>query len=142
MDSDPPNSKALPSSTNNGLGRRIDAASTVLYMDDDICIVNKPASAGIPVQSHESNCAENVPRCLERALGAGPLKVFAESSHLPCISQASLVPPVPGFKVVRARQHAPFMASQYFSPVSQHVRSAGVSQVPAPDECMCCADAA
>ncbi len=53
----------------------VDWASAVLYMDDDICVVNKPA--GIPVQSHESNCAENVPRCLERALGAGALKVSA-----------------------------------------------------------------
>ena len=51
----------------------------MLYMDDDICVVNKPA--GIPVQSHESNCAENVPRCVERALGAGPLKVSAKSNH-------------------------------------------------------------
>ncbi|CAL5218791.1 g513 [Coccomyxa viridis] len=44
-----------------------DWASTVLYLDDDICVVNKPA--GIPVQSHESNSAETVPHCLEQALG-------------------------------------------------------------------------
>ena len=44
-----------------------DWPSTVLYLDNDICVVNKPA--GIPVQSHESNSAETVPRCLEQALG-------------------------------------------------------------------------
>ena len=44
-----------------------DWQSAVLYLDDDICVVNKPA--GIPVQSHESNSAETVPRCLEQALG-------------------------------------------------------------------------
>ena len=55
-----------------------DWASRVLHLDDDFCVVNKPA--GIPVQSHESNSAETVPRCMERALGIEHLWV---STFLP-----------------------------------------------------------
>ncbi len=52
-----------------------DWASRVLHLDDEFCVVNKPA--GIPVQSHESNSAETVPRCMERALGIEHLWVSA-----------------------------------------------------------------
>ena len=56
-----------------------DWASTVLYLDNDICVVNKPA--GIPVQSHESNSAETVPRCLEQALGMKLWVSYSASLH-------------------------------------------------------------
>ena len=46
---------------------RTDWHASVIHMDADMLVVNKPA--GIPVQSHESNCCEIVPRCLEKALG-------------------------------------------------------------------------
>ena len=65
--------------------RRYPAASTtdwaarVVHLDDELCVVNKPA--GIPVQSHESNSAETVPRCMERALGLENLWV---TTFFPC----------------------------------------------------------
>lgn len=50
-----------------------DWAGRVIHLDDDICVVNKPA--GVPVQSHESNSAETVPRCVEKALSLNRLWV-------------------------------------------------------------------
>ena len=47
----------------------------VVYVDDDVLVVNKPAR--LPTQSHESNAAECVGGCVERALGLprGELRV-------------------------------------------------------------------
>jgi hypothetical protein len=44
-----------------------DWRACVIHLDEDVCVLNKPA--GIPVQAHESNAAETVPRCAEAALG-------------------------------------------------------------------------
>jgi 23S rRNA-/tRNA-specific pseudouridylate synthase len=54
-------------------------AARVIHLDSDFCVVNKPAR--IPVQSHESNSVETVPRCLEKALGLEHLWVRSFPAH-------------------------------------------------------------
>ena len=56
-----PNPKRYPAAA------ATDWASRVIHLDADICALSKPA--GVPVQAHESNAAETVPRCMEAALG-------------------------------------------------------------------------
>ncbi|BDA43990.1 RNA pseudouridine synthase 6, chloroplastic [Coccomyxa sp. Obi] len=63
-----PNPKRYPAA------QAVDWAARVIHLDADICVVNKPA--GIPVQSHESNSVETVPRCLEKALGLDRLMML------------------------------------------------------------------
>ncbi|CAL8469981.1 g9523 [Coccomyxa elongata] len=63
-----PNPKRYPAA------QAIDWAARVIHLDAGICVVNKPA--GIPVQSHESNSVETVPRCLEKALGLNRLMML------------------------------------------------------------------
>ena len=70
-----PNPKRYPAA------RATDWPSRVLHLDDDVCVVDKPA--GIPVQCHESNACETVPRCMEAALGIPRLWVRTkEQTHL------------------------------------------------------------
>lgn len=62
-------------------------AARVIHLDSDFCVVNKPAR--IPVQSHESNSVETVPRCLEKALGLEHLWVRSYPAHDSIIDRAS-----------------------------------------------------
>ena len=74
-----PNPKRYPAA------QTTDWATRVIHLGADFCVVNKPAR--IPVQSHESNSLETVPRCLEEALGLEHLWVrlmFACSSVCRC----------------------------------------------------------
>lgn len=71
-----PNPKRYPAA------QAVEWAARVIHLDADICVINKPA--GIPVQSHESNSIETVPRCLEKALGLDRLMVRLASFN--CIS--------------------------------------------------------
>ncbi len=83
-----PNPKRYPAA------QAVDWAARVIHLDADVCVVNKPA--GIPVQSHESNSVETVPRCLEKALGLNRLTVRLAS--LICIGNYLL-------QVASERQH-------------------------------------